>query len=364
MAAGAARRRRARRRRAIARTPSIAATTARRTCTTRIARATTDTIASGTNRDDLDDFRPGLRAAAEHDVVHPYVEAGIDKARYLRARAHARSRRPRAPAGAAVPCEPRRNGHRDRRRRISPSSTPSRRALRTRFGREAARALPRDACAGSSSSLRQRNDADLRRASAREIGARRARVAGRTFAGVRPYARGAAFLRKVDAMDDFEIDWERIARTGTERSGAVRAQVGGADRRHRRARRRARPAPAADAARPAQVRPPLGGRARGARLRRGLAHGDPRRVAAAARVSPRRDRLRRHVGSSPSRGEAARTLAFAGEKATRFVDVGVAGLWRLMEHLDEIRRASASSSPSRAWRARCSACWRASSRAR
>lgn len=35
--------------------------------------------------------------------------------------------------------------------------------------------------------------------------------------------------------------------------------------------------------------------------------------------------------------EAARTLAFAGETPTPFVDVGVAGLWRLMEHLDDIR---------------------------
>ena len=35
--------------------------------------------------------------------------------------------------------------------------------------------------------------------------------------------------------------------------------------------------------------------------------------------------------------EAARTLAFAGETPTLFVDVGVAGLWRLMEHLDDIR---------------------------
>lgn len=35
--------------------------------------------------------------------------------------------------------------------------------------------------------------------------------------------------------------------------------------------------------------------------------------------------------------ECARTLAFAGEPSSRFVDVGVAGLWRLMEHLDEIR---------------------------
>ncbi|MEO8751565.1 MAG: nickel pincer cofactor biosynthesis protein LarB [Casimicrobiaceae bacterium] len=35
--------------------------------------------------------------------------------------------------------------------------------------------------------------------------------------------------------------------------------------------------------------------------------------------------------------EAARTLEFAGETPTRVNDVGVAGLWRLMERLDEIR---------------------------
>jgi uncharacterized protein len=37
------------------------------------------TLLSGTNLDDLGDYRPGLRAAAEHGVRHPYVEAGIDK---------------------------------------------------------------------------------------------------------------------------------------------------------------------------------------------------------------------------------------------------------------------------------------------
>jgi pyridinium-3,5-biscarboxylic acid mononucleotide sulfurtransferase len=37
------------------------------------------TLLSGTNTDDLADWRPGLRAAAEHGVRHPFVEAGIDK---------------------------------------------------------------------------------------------------------------------------------------------------------------------------------------------------------------------------------------------------------------------------------------------
>lgn len=37
------------------------------------------TILSGTNRDDLDDVRPGLEAAKAHHVRHPFVEAGFGK---------------------------------------------------------------------------------------------------------------------------------------------------------------------------------------------------------------------------------------------------------------------------------------------
>jgi len=46
-------------------------------------------IASGANLDDLSDYRPGLQAASEQDVVHPFVDAGIDKATIRQiARAH------------------------------------------------------------------------------------------------------------------------------------------------------------------------------------------------------------------------------------------------------------------------------------
>ena len=38
-----------------------------------------DTICNGTNTDDLGDFRPGLRAADEHGIKSPLVEAGIGK---------------------------------------------------------------------------------------------------------------------------------------------------------------------------------------------------------------------------------------------------------------------------------------------
>ena len=37
-------------------------------------------VLSGTNLDDLNDFRPGLKAAQAFNVYHPYVVAGINKA--------------------------------------------------------------------------------------------------------------------------------------------------------------------------------------------------------------------------------------------------------------------------------------------
>jgi uncharacterized protein len=40
---------------------------------------TTAQIVAGTNLDDLHEYRPGLDAAANHGVRHPFVEAGIDK---------------------------------------------------------------------------------------------------------------------------------------------------------------------------------------------------------------------------------------------------------------------------------------------
>ncbi len=44
-----------------------------------IARHTSAQIVSGTNTDDLGEYRPGLEAAGEYGVRHPYVDAGIDK---------------------------------------------------------------------------------------------------------------------------------------------------------------------------------------------------------------------------------------------------------------------------------------------
>ncbi|MDG1688802.1 MAG: adenine nucleotide alpha hydrolase [Gammaproteobacteria bacterium] len=51
------------------------------------AKAPNVQILSGTNLDDLSDYRPGLKAAEKYAVRHPFVEAGIDKAG-VRALAH------------------------------------------------------------------------------------------------------------------------------------------------------------------------------------------------------------------------------------------------------------------------------------
>lgn len=45
-----------------------------------IARHIDRQILSGANLDDLGDYRPGLEAARDHHVRHPYVEAGFNKA--------------------------------------------------------------------------------------------------------------------------------------------------------------------------------------------------------------------------------------------------------------------------------------------
>ena len=44
-----------------------------------IAQQTSAQILSGTNTDDLGEYRPGLEAAKQHNVRHPFVEAGISK---------------------------------------------------------------------------------------------------------------------------------------------------------------------------------------------------------------------------------------------------------------------------------------------
>ncbi len=47
---------------------------------TALGRLSDGVVLSGTNTEDLSDYRPGLQAAEENNVRHPYVEAGFAKA--------------------------------------------------------------------------------------------------------------------------------------------------------------------------------------------------------------------------------------------------------------------------------------------
>jgi uncharacterized protein len=165
----------------------------------RIRERTDDPIAAGTNRDDLADFRPGLRAAAEHDVVHPYVEAGLDKAAiYALAAALGLHDLERLPA---QPCLASRV---ETGIAIAHADLAFIDAVEAMLARELgaeATVRCRVTHAGIVVELGEHDANRVERARSIAIGA--CLDAGRTFAGVRSYRRGAAFLRPVAiAADD------------------------------------------------------------------------------------------------------------------------------------------------------------------
>jgi len=155
-------------------------------------------IASGTNLDDLGDFRPGLKAAEERRVVHPFVEARIGKAgiREL-ARWHGLTDIAELPA---QPCLASRveTGIRieaddlafidaaERHIRGHVSANANVRCRLTRHG-VVLEVGGQDNC-----------DLDHLAGLARIF----CQDAGRVFAGVRPYRQGSAFLRSVDQSHD------------------------------------------------------------------------------------------------------------------------------------------------------------------
>jgi len=156
----------------------------------RIAGVTSDTIASGTNCDDLSDFRPGLRAAREHDVVHPYVEAGATKRDiYELAQALGLTDVARLPAQPCLAS----------RVETGIAIDPADLAFVDTVEAELASELGDAAivrCRVTHRGIVIEVGDESRSDDARAIGLRACADAGRTFAGVRPYARGAAFLHK------------------------------------------------------------------------------------------------------------------------------------------------------------------------
>ncbi|MEM8665431.1 MAG: adenine nucleotide alpha hydrolase [Pseudomonadota bacterium] len=162
----------------------------------RIAAATDATIASGTNCDDLGDFRPGLKAADEHRVVHPFVEAGLGKDA-IYALAAARN----LTDIAALPAQP------CLASRIETGILVSRDALSfiDRAERDLRAKVPagtnlrcRITAEGVAVEVAPMPDATTQRAIEAATEALCAE-AGRPFCGVRPYRRGSAFLRPATA---------------------------------------------------------------------------------------------------------------------------------------------------------------------
>jgi NCAIR mutase (PurE)-related protein len=137
-------------------------------------------------------------------------------------------------------------------------------------------------------------------------------------------------------VTEFRLDWERTARTGTSEAVLCEAKTAAQidaiaahaqeigerlllTRLGRRKRDRLEPA-----------------------TRAALDYDEVSRTAVLGGMPPPRAERRVAIvagGTSDAAvaREAARTLAFAGEAPTVIVDVGVAGLWRLMERLPEIR---------------------------
>lgn len=160
----------------------------------RISALTSDPIASGTNLDDLDDFRPGLRAAAERAVVHPYVEAQMGKADIYRLAASLGlgdlERLPAQPCLAS-------------RVETGIAITPADLAFIDRVESRLAASLGGEAvvrcrvtAAGVVIELAPPHDTQAA-ALASELGSQLCRGAQRQFIGVRRYVRGAAFLREL-----------------------------------------------------------------------------------------------------------------------------------------------------------------------
>lgn len=164
----------------------------------RIGGLSSGTIASGTNLDDLGDFRPGLKAAQERRVVHPFVEARIGKTgiRQL-ARLHRLADIAELPAQPCLASRVETGIHIDANDLAFIDATE-------RHVREHVAVQANVRCRltqqGVILEVGGQGDIDLRYVA--ERAAAFCKKAGRELAGIRPYRQGSAFLRTSGQSDD------------------------------------------------------------------------------------------------------------------------------------------------------------------
>jgi uncharacterized protein len=149
-------------------------------------------IASGTNLDDLMDFRPGLRAAEARGVIHPYVEAGIGKADVYRLAAS---------LGlddlAALPAQPCLASRIETGIAVEPADLAFIEAIESALSERlpgASAIRCRVTRAGVHVECAPLPDSAVLRADLAAVVAARCAADGRVFAGLRAYRRGAAFV--------------------------------------------------------------------------------------------------------------------------------------------------------------------------
>lgn len=156
----------------------------------RIATLTDRTIASGANLDDLDDYRPGLIAARDHAVVHPFIEAGIAKADLRRIAA-----RLGLSDIAELPAQPCLASRVETGIAIDAADLAFIHAVETAIRQEAptlADVRCRVLQAGIMLEIGAEDAEEL--AALGELARRLTEASGRVFAGTRAYRRGSAFI--------------------------------------------------------------------------------------------------------------------------------------------------------------------------
>lgn len=156
-----------------------------------IRSVTQATIASGTNLDDLDDYRPGLKAADLHGVIHPFVEAGLAKTDiYALARDHGLDDL------AALPAQPCLASRIETGIMVDPDSLKFIEMVESDLGAELPASTPLRCRLTASGVFIECGEVPEGHALQRlhERLTRLCADTGRFYAGIRPYRRGSAFL--------------------------------------------------------------------------------------------------------------------------------------------------------------------------